>query len=262
MSDALRFGLMGAAQGFLQGMQQNWQTAQEDARTERLQRARQLEEQELLRLQQEYRLEARDEQRSYDAGQKAEDREFKAGESELAHKRRLEIEAERAKRQKAAGPTSRRSPVTALNPSTGKWGKRDVDTGEWLLDDDGTPLEVATPPGGRSKSPQESERAEIAKYVREMNTDVLKKKLNEYGVPAGPDMTLSEARKQLIDAMTAEVIGAPTAGLMSGPKPSASASASAPGSSKDNPIDATTQQTRPPSGTWVRLPSGNVVQVP
>jgi len=36
----------------------------------------------------------------------------------------------------------------------------------------------------------------------------------------------------------------------------------APGSSKDNPAPASAFKSDPPSGTWVLLPSGNVIQVP
>lgn len=45
-------------------------------------------------------------------------------------------------------------------------------------------------------------------------------------------------------------------------KPRETAPAAQPGSSQSNPLDATTTSTRPPSGTWVKLPSGAVVQVP
>lgn len=38
--------------------------------------------------------------------------------------------------------------------------------------------------------------------------------------------------------------------------------AGTPGSSKDNPIDATTLPGPPPSGTWFRTPSGKVIQQP
>lgn len=41
-----------------------------------------------------------------------------------------------------------------------------------------------------------------------------------------------------------------------------SASSSGAGSSRDNPVDATQFTSSPPTGTWVRLPDGRVVQVP
>lgn len=50
-SKALRAGLMGAAGGLMQGMLANWQNAQEEARTERLRRAREAERVSLMQLQ-------------------------------------------------------------------------------------------------------------------------------------------------------------------------------------------------------------------
>lgn len=40
MNRALGYGLMGAAQGFLQGLQGQWQQGQEDIRTEKLAKAK------------------------------------------------------------------------------------------------------------------------------------------------------------------------------------------------------------------------------
>jgi hypothetical protein len=46
------------------------------------------------------------------------------------------------------------------------------------------------------------------------------------------------------------------------PAPASAAPKASPGASRENPVDAQSMGARPPSGTWVRLPSGAVVQVP
>lgn len=54
MNRALGYGLMGAAQGFLGGLHAQWQQDQEDIRTEKLMRAKMLEQQELARMTAQY----------------------------------------------------------------------------------------------------------------------------------------------------------------------------------------------------------------
>lgn len=54
MASALSYGLMGAAQGFLTGLHQEWQQGQEDIRTERLAKAKAQEAMELKRMELQY----------------------------------------------------------------------------------------------------------------------------------------------------------------------------------------------------------------
>jgi len=52
---------------------------------------------------------------------------------------------------------------------------------------------------------------------------------------------------------------APKADILSSPK---AASKAPPGSSRDNPAPAEAFKSKPPSGTWVKLPTGQVIQIP
>ena len=52
---------------------------------------------------------------------------------------------------------------------------------------------------------------------------------------------------------------APKTDILSSPK---AASKAPPGSSRDNPAPAEAFKSKPPSGTWVKLPTGQVIQIP
>ena len=52
---------------------------------------------------------------------------------------------------------------------------------------------------------------------------------------------------------------APKTDIFSSPK---AASKAPPGSSRDNPAPAEAFKSKPPSGTWVKLPTGQVIQIP
>ena len=52
---------------------------------------------------------------------------------------------------------------------------------------------------------------------------------------------------------------APKTDILSSSK---AASKAPPGSSRDNPAPAEAFKSKPPSGTWVKLPTGQVIQIP
>lgn len=85
----------------------------------------------------------------------------------------------------------------------------------------------------------------------------------------GIDPNSSDARKQLRDAMQSEIFGSfglempveETVEVIEA-GPGNQPPTKPPGSSKSNPAPAESFSSKPPSGTWVKLPNGQVIQVP
>lgn len=160
MPSALGYGLMGAAQGALQGLGQAWQTTQNEIKTQRLMAAEQLKAQQLAQIQAQYKnaeLERKHENALELEGVKAKGRGALEADRQAAADRRAELDAtsrERAASIRANRPSGKSSspkPGVARLPDNSGWGYADLETGEFRTDAEGNYLVAPTPTGERNK---------------------------------------------------------------------------------------------------------------
>ena len=234
MGNALRYGLMGAASGFLTGMAQVIQ----EARTERLRKARLLEEQSLQQKEKaddrKYQEGLLQKQWNRDDSRRGEERSQKV--ADIADARKYESERDALKREQSVADLS----LSQSEKAKDRQSQLDIAKMRGLNMPGRTPeaVVVTRRSGGKPETavmtPEELNRRKEEGWVFQ-----------------------SRIRSAVADAPTS---APPTNASMGAGGPAAAVQKS--GGSRDNPVDATTLPGRPPSGTWIRLPSGAVVQVP
>lgn len=239
MNRALAYGLMGAASGALQGLQDQWKQNQEDIHTQKLLQAKTQEAVALKQMEAQFNSAATVQkinaqlqadqilqaQKATDASSLQTQRDAAAGQRTAAT-----TAAEQARASTSAAATIQAAHIRATAAQQPKA------TGDQIWN---------TPDGTKN------------------GKNVLVK-------PGDPP----PASGQLIwtngGSVGARIRGG-TPGFMGafngapatvpGTEPNA-VPATIPGSSQSHPLDATSTSTQPPAGTWVRLPSGRVMQMP
>ncbi|KAF1009003.1 MAG: hypothetical protein GAK28_00635 [Luteibacter sp.] len=240
MNRAVGYGLMGAAQGFLGGLQQQMQQEQAEIRSQRLLAAKAAEDRALEQMKYQYQSQANYDkvvaQFAADSQLHAQDNQAKA---ELEDKKQTfdaqQKAMDRASEEKrsgiSAGATIQAAKIRSDAESTPKPRGEQI----WQTPDG---QNVVVKPGD---TPPEkgnliwTQGGSVGARVR--------------GGTPGMGSALNGA------------FGAPAAAGGSGGAAAAPPPA-APGASQDNPLDATSTSAPPPPGTWVRLPSGRVMQMP
>ncbi|NID14958.1 hypothetical protein [Luteibacter yeojuensis] len=236
MNRALGYGLMGAAQGFLGGLQQQIQQEQADIRTQRLLEAKAAEERALEAMKYQYQSQANYDkitmQFAADSQLHAQDNQAKASLEDKKQGFDAEQKAmDRASEEKRSGLSANATIQAATIRSDAEGKAKPRGEQIWQLPDGQNVLvkpDEAPPEKGNLVWTQ---GGSVGARTR--------------GGTPGPGSALNGA------------LGAPAA--FTAPAPAAPAAA---GSSQDNPLDATSTATQPPPGTWVRLPSGRVMQIP
>jgi hypothetical protein len=265
MTSAIGKGLMGAAYGFMQGKHQQWQQTQADlaqqVQSQRLMQAKLLEEQRLAAI-----AAAKDDKDHAQAKElkgldvAAADKRFEATQAGLNARQDKSIAAADARAAKSGAggaaykpqilvPTSGEGPSIAWHPG------EPVPEGYSVPND---PRFRAGREGNAKADPFTKVREEATKTVNKLSPAQIAKELEARSIMS---TGAQKDKLALVEAMALEQNE-----MMGREPPKAARSAPAakqqPGSSRANPIDAAASPTRPPSGTWVRLPSGAVVQVP
>ncbi len=214
MGNALRAGLAGGLMGAMQGAHQMWEGEQRRIETDRLMKAKALEDARLA--------------------------EIAAGKDALKHERSIELED-----------------VKAVN--RGALKEREISAADKRAE---AALKSAEKRASESVAASDR-RAGTSAAARVKAAEISVNKPKGEGTKAKSQLFANEAGEQVWVApgedIPAGFYRAPASGK---PKVSQTAAMPAPGASRDNPVDAQATTARPPSGTWVRLPSGSVVQVP
>ena len=241
MNRALAYGLMGAASGALHGLYDEWQQNQEDIRSEKLMRAKLLEQQQLARMTARYNsavnLQKIMAQTQADMKRDAANNQAKVD---------LQTQKDQADAQQAALDRASREQVAAANDAT------TLKAANIRAANDGAvkPRLVAV-----------KDKAGNITFQAAQPGDSL---------PAGSSLTglSGDPRFAPLPVGMLGNFGAPGAGNDSGDAAPSSDSAVAkpapavtqPGSSSLNPVDASSLGSAPPLGTWVKLPDGSVKQ--
>lgn len=236
MNRALGYGLMGAAQGFLTGLGQEWQQNQEDIRSQKLLAAKAQEQMALESLKAQFqsaqnlqKIQAQLEADTQLEGVKSKDQQT--------------LQAQKDESEDARAAANRTSEEKRTGISAG-----------------------ATIQAAQIRSDAESKPKPRGEQI--WQTPDGKNVLVQPGETPPEKGNLIWTQGGSVGARIRG--GTPGAGSglngLFGPPPvtgaAAPASSAAPGSSQNNPIDATSTPTQPPPGTWVRLPSGRVMQIP
>lgn len=240
MNRALGYGLMGAASGVATGLYNEWEQNQKDIRSQRLMAAKAAEERALEAMKYQYQSQANYEKVMAEFATKQQlQQEDNQAKAELESKKQ-EFESkqkalDRASEEKRTGMSAGATIQAAKIRSEAETNPKPRGEQIWQTPDG---RNIVVKPG---ETPPEkgnliwTQGGSVGARVRG-GTPGIGSALN--GALGAPAMSASD-----------EGAGAPPA-------------AAAPGSSQDNPIDATSTPTQPPPGTWVRLPSGRVMQIP
>lgn len=227
MNRALGYGLMGAAQGLLQGLQVQHQQDQEDIRTEKLLRAKAQEQQALEAMKAQFQSQA-----NYE-------------------KTMLEFQTKTALQDQSAQSAS------ALEDK-----KQGFNSQQKALDR-----------ASEEKRTDMSSSATLGAATIRATADAQPKPRGEqiWQTTDGKNVLVKPGeappdKGNLIWTQGGSV-GARIRGGTPGPASALNGAGgtpvvTSPGASQNNPLDATTTSAPPPPGTWVRLPSGRVMQMP
>lgn len=239
MNRALGYGLMGAAQGFLGGLQQQVQQNQEDIRTQKLMEAKAAEARALEGLKYQYQSQANYEKvmAEFATKQQLQNEDNKA-KSDLQDKRNtfeagqkdLDRKSEEKRTGMTAGATIQAATIRSEAEKTPKPRGEQI----WQTPDGKNVLVQPGDPPPDKGNLVWTQGGSVGARVRGGTPGVGSALNGAFGMPALP---------------SPDGGGAPAAG-------------GAPGSSQSNPLDAASTATQPPPGTWVRLPSGKVMQIP
>lgn len=248
-TSALAYGLMGAAKGLMGGIYDQWQQGQEDIRTQKLLDAKMAEERSLAALKAQYDSAANYEKtmlefqtklklQDADATNKA---ALQASKDQAdAEQKALDRASEEKRASMSAGATLGAAKIRATADATpGARGEQ-----IWQLPD-GT---------NRLVKPDEAP-PEKGQLIWTNGGSV---GARQRGGTPGPVSMLGG----MPASAPADDDGAPAAPPAFSTPPTPPAISGRPGSSQNNPVAATAFSAPPPPGTWVRLPSGRVTQVP
>lgn len=240
MNRAIGYGLMGAAQGLLTGLQQQWQQNQDDIRTEKLARAKAQEQIALEQMKAQFqsaenlqKIQAQLQADTQLEGVKSQNQQTLQAQKDAAEDERAA--ANRSSEEKRAGISAGATIQAAQIRSDAESKPKPRGEQIWQTPDG---KNILVQPG---ESPPEkgnlvwTQGGSVGARVR--------------GGTPGVGSGLNG------------LFGAPPVTGGNGPA-AAPAPSAAPGASQDNPIDAASTTTQPPPGTWVRLPSGRVMQIP
>lgn len=273
---ALSGAVTGVAQGLSQAMAARWR-------------------QNLLEIQEQYRQQERADERAYRAEERADDREFRSGLEETRHANRLaELStAESLRRESKLKDPDLAKDFTAesirayreadndialLDPrkdstTDGRTaGQKDFETFMALSPEERKVWEHVNNIGDDGLTDRDRARYVLDFYsaFEKMGTRDRKDRLHSMGLTYDPkDKEADESLTVLQGEELKNAVIENYRELVNSIEPPQEPvglglyqQSGGPGSSRDNPIPASSFDSKPPSGTWVRLPDGKVVQVP
>lgn len=266
MASALSYGLMGAAQGFLTGLHQQWQQDQEDIRTQKLRDAKMQEERSLAAMKAQYDSAANYEKTMLDFQTKS-----KLQDEDAANKAALQASKDEAEAKQKALDRASEEKRTSMSAGATLGAARlraDTDSAQRPRGDQMWQL-----PDGTNVLVKPDENPPKKGQLIWANGGSIGAR--QRGNATAPVSTLglmgavtSDGSDDADADVTATPAPVPAAPVQTRPAAPAGFTAQNPvltggvGSSPDRPAAATSFSAPPPPGTWVRLPSGRVTQIP
>lgn len=238
-TSALSYGLMGAAKGLMGGIYDQWQQGQEDIRTQKLLDAKMAEERSLAAMKAQY-----DSAANYEKTMLEFQTKLKLQDADAVNKAALQTSKDQADAEQKA--LDRASEEKRANVSAGAT----LGAAKIRATADATPgargEQIWQLPDGTNRLVKPDEAPPEKGQLIWTNGGSVGAR--QRGATPGPVSMLG---------------GMPIAAPPTFSAPSAPPAISGrPGSSQNNPVAATAFSAPPAPGTWVRLPSGRVTQVP